>query len=161
MKDILIDKCIICGSDRFTSVMTAEDHLVSHLRFDIAQCSDCGFRWTLRPPVSAEAGKYYESEDYIEHSDSRKGLMNKLYHWSRTLMLSYKHRKIRRLNAPRSILDFGAASGYFLNYMRDKGWQVDGIEISEKARALARKNLVYISGLLQKYVHRKTKMELV
>ena len=52
--------------------------------FAVYKCSECGFAFTQDYPEETEIGKYYESEDYISHSDTSKGLSNKLYRVART-----------------------------------------------------------------------------
>ena len=42
--------------------------------------------------MEAEIGKYYETPDYISHTDTRKGAMNNIYHYVRSYMpVSYTH----------------------------------------------------------------------
>jgi 2-polyprenyl-3-methyl-5-hydroxy-6-metoxy-1,4-benzoquinol methylase len=55
-------------------------------------------------------------------------------------MLHYKYIKIKRLHVGKKLLDVGSGSGYFLNFMKKKGYDVTGVEISEKAIALCKKN---------------------
>ena len=47
-------------------------------RFELYSCEDCGFTFTQGVPVEAEIGKYYETPDYISHTDTRKGAMNNI-----------------------------------------------------------------------------------
>ena len=42
--------------------------------------------------MEAEIGKYYETPDYISHTDTRKGAMNNIYHYVRSYMLGRKAR---------------------------------------------------------------------
>ena len=41
------------------------------------------FLFTQHVPDESEIGRYYESPDYISHTDTRKGLANRLYHYVR------------------------------------------------------------------------------
>ena len=43
-----------------------------------------------------DAGPYYETEEYVEHSDSSAGIINTVYHQARKWMLRYKLRLIRK-----------------------------------------------------------------
>ena len=52
--------------------------------------------FTQGAPVEAEIGRYYETPDYISHTDIRKGLMNRVYHEVRKYMLSRKAKLIKR-----------------------------------------------------------------
>ena len=66
----------------------------------------------------------------------RKGLTNKLYRIARNAMLRRKRNLIYRATGLRTgtILDIGSGTGYFAETMKEAGWKVKGIEISEKAR---------------------------
>ena len=83
--------------------------------------------------MEAEIGKYYETPDYISHTDTRKGAMNNIYHYVRSYMLGRKarlvakeaHRKTGRL------LDIGTGTGYFADTMVRRGWKVETLEADE------------------------------
>lgn len=90
-------------------------------------------------PSRETIGKYYEGDAYISHSDSQDGLVNKLYHRARRIMLSKKFDLVRKNNANNRHLDYGAGTGYFVKYLIDQGLQADGVEIDADARAYAKK----------------------
>lgn len=108
--------------------------------FYLFRCRDCGFLFTQDFPTEDEIGRYYETPDYISHSDTKKGAMNSVYHWVRNYMLKCKarlvmheaHRKTGRL------LDIGTGTGYFADAMQRCGWQVEAVEKNEQARAFAK-----------------------
>jgi 2-polyprenyl-3-methyl-5-hydroxy-6-metoxy-1,4-benzoquinol methylase len=129
--------CLICGSNNTKRIFTCTDHFVSGEHFDVAQCADCGFTFTNKPPKAPEIGRYYKSESYISHSDSRKGIINKAYHIVRNLMLRKKYKLISRLTKGRTLLDIGCGTGYFPHYMQTRGFQSYGMEIDENARNFA------------------------
>jgi len=135
-----VDRCIVCeGQEGKLSIQVA-DHLVSHEVFDLHKCPNCGFVYIHNPPSPSEAMRYYETEEYIEHSDSQEGIINKLYHKARSIMLPYKQKMLDKYNLPKKILDFGTGTGYFLNYMKGEGYEVTGIEISDQARSFGKEN---------------------
>lgn len=142
MQYISIDKCIICGSDSRSSQIEFKDHLVSDEFFNLASCDQCGFRYITNPPTEAASGQYYESDEYVEHSDSSKGFINFFYHRARRWMIRYKFSMIEKLKTRRKILDVGTGTGYFLRYMRSKGYDSYGIEISAKARKFGAQNFL-------------------
>ena len=122
--------------------MTCVDHYATGESFDLVRCEDCGFLLTQDPPVEAEIGRYYESPDYISHTDTHKGLMNRVYHWVRKYMLGRKARLVKqssRLSTGR-ILDIGTGTGYFSHAMHTRGWKVSAIEKSPQARAFAKEH---------------------
>ncbi len=87
-------------------------------------------------------GTYYKSEDYISHSDSKKGLANKLYHLARVIMLEKKHKAIKMVTSLKKgkLLDIGSGTGYFINHMKSVGWEVRGIEQDNDAASYSVNN---------------------
>lgn len=126
--------CIVCQSVVKDDGLQVSDHLVSQEVFNVIKCSKCGFRFLANPPSQQHASRYYETEEYIEHSDSSKGIINKIYHFARQWMFRYKYHILKKLAKDQRILDFGTGTGYFLNFMQAKGFSTTGVEISEKAR---------------------------
>lgn len=131
----MINQCILCGSNERKKEMSISDHLLSKETFTLVSCSSCGFKYLSDPPAAADAGAYYESEDYIEHSDSAEGFINSIYHKARSFMLPKKYSMFVEDKLPTNILDIGTGTGYFLRYMRERGFDTLGVEISDKARS--------------------------
>ena len=140
MEKLIINACPVCGSTHLKRVMTCTDFYASGEQFELCSCEDCGFTFTQGVPVEAEIGKYYETPDYISHTDTRKGAMNNIYHYVRSYMLGRKarlvakeaHRKTGRL------LDIGTGTGYFSDTMVRRGWKVEAVEKSPQAREFAK-----------------------
>lgn len=130
--------CPLCDSNNIAGLLKAKDHLLTDEEFSIWKCSSCGFLFTQGIPVPEEIGSYYQSQDYVSHSDSRKGLMNKIYHISRSLMLKKKHGMVKKAANGNKLLDIGTGTGYFPDFMKKKGFRVTGVEIDPKARKFAR-----------------------
>ena len=140
MKKIHTDTCPICGTKGGTKYLTCSDHYATGERFDLVRCERCGFICTQDFPDEAEIGRYYESADYVSHSDTRRGLMNKVYHLVRRLMLARKADMVEGLVPPRDgrrVLDIGCGTGYFLATMKERGWQTLGVEKNALARESA------------------------
>jgi len=135
-----IDTCPLCGGKHFKPVTACTDHVASGEQFEIWKCIDCGFAFTQDVPVEREMDQYYETSVYISHSDTQKGLINKVYHVVRTFMLRKKVRLIQRTSGLKkgSLLDIGTGTGYFPHAARKSGWDVQAIEKNEKASAFAR-----------------------
>ena len=111
-------------------------------KLSINACPVCGSTHLKGVPVEAEIGKYYETPDYISHTDTRKGAMNSVYHYVRSYMLGRKarlvakeaHRKTGRL------LDIGTGTGYFADTMVRRGWKVEAVEKNPQAREFAKEH---------------------
>lgn len=133
--------CPICNSSSTSMIMTVVDHTVSNQTFPVWQCYECSVRFTQDVPDKDLIHKYYKSENYISHSDTQSGLVNKLYHYVRGITLKSKARLITSQSGLRSgsLLDIGAGTGSFLLKMHQLNWHVTGIEPDEDARAIANK----------------------
>lgn len=131
--------CPSCGSDQLQAMIEAEDHTVSHQRFTILQCGRCGLRFTQDVPGPDSIGQFYRSDNYISHTDTNKGLVNRLYHLIRKQTLAAKHRLIQTVTRLEQgkLLDVGAGTGAFAAYMQSRGWDTTGLEPDEGARAQA------------------------
>lgn len=133
----VIKNCPVCGSGKADPFLTAKDYFLSGESFSIVQCSGCGFRFTNPRPEAGELGKYYHSEDYISHSDSKKGVFASVYQQVRRYTLGRKGALISKYQKGGDLLDIGCATGQFLHFMAGRGWTVTGIEPDEKTRNYA------------------------
>lgn len=134
------DKCPLCKSNAIKKRFDSTDHFATGEKFGVHECCDCHFVFTQGVPDEKEIGRYYESPSYISHSNTDKGVTNKLYHLVRRIMLRRKTRLVERLTQQQSgkLLDYGAGTGYFARAMAGRGWDVTAIEKSDKARELAK-----------------------
>jgi 2-polyprenyl-3-methyl-5-hydroxy-6-metoxy-1,4-benzoquinol methylase len=136
---VYYDNCPLCNSGELADFLVAKDHLLSSEEFTLIKCNSCGFVFTQNVPSPDKIGAYYQSQDYVSHSDTRKGLMNKLYHLARNYMLGKKFRMVRKVAKGKKLLDIGCGTGYFPAYMKRKGYEAVGVEVDEKARNFASK----------------------
>ena len=122
--------------------ISCKDYTVSHETFSIFIDEINELLITTPQPIEEELGRYYESEDYISHSDIKKSLVDKLYQWVRSFTIKKKVKLINSFdNEEKSILDVGMGTGDFLSACQNDGWQVTGIEPNEKAKAIANSKL--------------------
>ena len=131
-----INTCLICGSAKIEPFLVCKDYTVSHQDFQIQRCTACNFKFTSPRPEDGDLGKYYKAEDYISHSDTKKGLVNKLYHTVRSYTLIKKLQLVMQHTKLKSgkILDYGAGTGAFLNTCKTNKWDALGIEPDDTAR---------------------------
>lgn len=132
-----INECPLCGSKNFKEYLKVKDHSISKEDFTIKKCNECGLRMTSPRPDDKDLTKYYESEDYISHSDTKKGLINRLYHFVKQLTIKQKQDLIAKLSKGKTLLDIGCGTGDFLIYCKEKGWRVSGLEPDPNARKKA------------------------
>ena len=137
-----INTCPLCGGQQLETALICTDNYASGETFEVVRCAHCGFLMTQNVPVEAEIGKYYDTPDYISHSNTRKGLMNRIYHLVRRFMLARKASLVMRASKLKkgTLLDYGTGTGYFADAMKHRGWTVKAIEKSSSAREFAKKN---------------------
>jgi 2-polyprenyl-3-methyl-5-hydroxy-6-metoxy-1,4-benzoquinol methylase len=129
--------CPSCGETQFAPWLLCEDHTVSHEKFQIVSCETCTLRFTNPIPDLDKLGEYYKSEDYISHSNTRKGLIAQLYHRVRKQTLKSKLQLISSLVSRGAIVDYGCGTGAFLNTCWQAGWKAFGVEPDKGARKIA------------------------
>lgn len=129
--------CPICTNNTFAPFITCKDYTVSQESFNIVSCNSCGFKFTNPIPEFSELPKYYKSEDYISHSNTKKGLISQLYHIVRSYTLRGKLKLVSKYVAKGVILDYGCGTGMFLNECDKNGWKTYGMEPDAGARAIA------------------------
>ena len=115
-----------------------QDHSVSKEKFDLLLDSELELLKTHPQPALENLGKYYESEDYISHTDAKRTLFEKMYHLVKSYSLKKKVGIINSQHPKKGcVLDIGAGTGDFLATAKEAGWQIKGIEPNESAKKLA------------------------
>jgi 2-polyprenyl-3-methyl-5-hydroxy-6-metoxy-1,4-benzoquinol methylase len=118
--------------------LTVKDHSVSKEIFDLYYDETLDMLITSPQPDLENLGKYYESEDYISHTDNKRSLFEKAYHFVKNIALK---NKLNLINGEQSrkgrILDIGAGTGDFLLTAKNDGWDTVGVEPSERAKNIA------------------------
>jgi len=127
--------------------LTVKDYSVSQEIFDLYHDPKLDMLITSPQPSLENLKKYYESVDYISHTDSKRSLFEKAYHFVKTIALRNKLNLINSLQPNKgSILDIGAGTGDFLSVAKENGWHTIGVEPSEKAKAIAKSKGVSFVG---------------
>jgi 2-polyprenyl-3-methyl-5-hydroxy-6-metoxy-1,4-benzoquinol methylase len=136
-----VQQCPVCDGKTFKTFLTCTDFFVSGEKFQIKKCNTCGFKITENIEDEDNIDRYYQSENYISHSNTSKGVVNSVYHSVRKYMLGRKRRLVEKTTGLRKgeILDVGTGTGFFLNEMNENGWRVIGTEKSSDARDFAKK----------------------
>lgn len=119
--------------------MVVKDHSVSKESFSICKCKNCQLLFTNPRPDASSISQYYQSNDYISHTDKSTNLVNFIYKQVRKITLQQKVNWINKYtNHPNRLLDFGCGTGHFLEYAQSKQWEVVGYEPSTEAAAVAK-----------------------
>lgn len=132
--------CPACGSISIHPVLSAKDYTVSGQTFSIWQCADCSLRFTQYAPGSERIGDYYKSDDYISHSNTTRGPINRIYQIVRQRTLKQKRKLVCKITGKKKgeLLDVGSGTGTFVSEMKEHGWHVIGLEPDADARKVAR-----------------------
>jgi SAM-dependent methyltransferase len=118
--------------------MQCMDHSVSRETFSLFKDAERDLLVTLPQPSEKNLPDYYQSEDYISHTDSKRNLLEIAYQLVKQFSLKRKVKLVTRVNQGQGrILDVGCGTGDFLQACEQKGWSIAGIEPNEKARQLA------------------------
>jgi len=118
--------------------LTVKDHSVSGETFELLLDSKLELLKTHPQPLAENLGRYYESDDYISHTDGKRSLFERLYHTVKQKALRDKIKLVDGFHpAKGKLLDIGAGTGDFLVTAKKQGWDITGIEPSEKARSIA------------------------
>jgi SAM-dependent methyltransferase len=118
--------------------LTVIDYSVSKETFDLYYDQDLDLLITSPQPSPENLGRYYESNDYISHTDSKRSLFEKAYHFVKGIALKNKLNLINNCSSSKgNLLDIGAGTGDFLFTAKQNGWETIGVEPSEKAKGIA------------------------
>ncbi len=128
-----------------------KDHSVSGEEFELRHNAELDLLETFPQPSKDTLSKYYKSEDYISHTDSKRNLFENAYHAVRRISLKRKLKLINSLAIEnKKLLDVGCGTGDFLQVAKTDNWNIFGIEPDENARAIAnRKTNNAVSGIKQ------------
>lgn len=121
-------------------ILKLKDHFLSQEEFVLYKNAEFGFLETHPQPLENLA-KYYESEDYISHTDSQKNWFEKIYRFIKNYNIRYKFGKLKNKKPGVKLLDYGCGTGYFLAYAKNKNLSVFGIEPNESALKITQKKV--------------------
>jgi 2-polyprenyl-3-methyl-5-hydroxy-6-metoxy-1,4-benzoquinol methylase len=129
--------------------LTVKDYSVSGEEFQLLLDEQLQLLKTHPQPVPEKLGTYYESDDYISHTDGKRSLFEKLYHTVKQKALRDKISLIHQFHSKKGkILDIGAGTGDFLVIAAKNGWKTTGLEPSVKAKAIAKsKGVNFVKAL--------------
>lgn len=122
--------------------ITCQDYTVSNQKFELVYNTKFDMLETFPQPKIKDLGNYYESEDYISHTDSKKSVVDKLYQIVKGYTLNKKLKLINSFKTDqKNLLDVGCGTGDFLLNCKTNGWKVEGVEPNNNAKNLAKTKL--------------------
>jgi 2-polyprenyl-3-methyl-5-hydroxy-6-metoxy-1,4-benzoquinol methylase len=132
--------CPLGCSPSDEAVLTGRD-LLHDLpgKFNVVKCSTCGLMRTNPRPTPRSIGKYYP-DDYgpylATQTPQSKSPARKLLGPLIKRLVKFNIQSVPSM-PPGRMLEVGCAVGEFLRTMAGRGWEVEGIEFSEKAARAA------------------------
>lgn len=131
--------CTICGGTSVQPFLKAKDYTATGEVFEIYSCNTCNSKYTANAPMESECGKYYDAPEYISHTETKEGFVNKVYHLVRNITLRDKRNLVQSQTKRKTgaLLDIGCGTGAFAGLMHASGWKVMGLEPSLSARLIA------------------------
>lgn len=141
MKDMNFTK-----DEKFLAV---KDYTVSQEIFSLYYNRAYDLLLTDPIPPKEILGNYYQSENYISHTDGKRNLFERLYQGVKKIALRKKVDLLfKQNNAVGSLLDIGCGTGDFLVEAKKRGWTTTGFEPNDKASELATKKGITIAKQL-------------
>ncbi|WP_324067580.1 MAG: class I SAM-dependent methyltransferase [Flavobacterium sp.] len=120
------------------SFITVKDFSVSGESFFLLLNEEYQILKTHPQPSLDKLGSYYEFEDYISHTDGKRTLFEKMYHFIKRKAIRDKVKLINSYQPVKGrILDIGAGTGDFLLECKNQNWDILGIEPNDKAKGIA------------------------
>jgi 2-polyprenyl-3-methyl-5-hydroxy-6-metoxy-1,4-benzoquinol methylase len=143
-------RCQCCGGRDYK--------VIAKLRnASIARCLNCNLTFVINDKSDFRSSNtdYFDAYDLEKYVAYYQDFRNRLY---KTHLLN-----IEKFVSKGPILDIGCAFGWFLEVARDLGWQVFGIEQTERIAEIARKKngLNVISGDLKSIGHFNTDFKVI
>jgi 2-polyprenyl-3-methyl-5-hydroxy-6-metoxy-1,4-benzoquinol methylase len=134
--------CPICNKEDISSLLHTKDYSLTTEDFQIIQCANCTLEYTDPAPSKEAIAPYYNFPSYISHTDTKEGLVNKMYHKVRNHTLTQKTNWVQSLFTGHKghLLEVGAGTGAFANSMSKKGWKVTALEPDAASRQKALEN---------------------
>jgi len=123
-------RCNLCGSERYTAVYEMPDRKFFREEFfTVVECDECGLGFVNPRPAIREMQKYYPAEYF-------QGPQTKDFdcYLQRRFGAEAKYLEgVEKNGGRKRLLDVGCATGAYPRFMAARGWNVEGVEISESA----------------------------
>lgn len=134
-----VTNCPVCQGQHFNIFKVCQDYSATQESFTIVSCQHCNFKFTNPRPTPDAISKYYDSNNYISHSNQNNSLINIVYKNIRKITVRQKANLIKEFSASGQLLDYGCGTGEFLHACKQQGWKIQGIEPADIARSQAQK----------------------
>ncbi len=119
--------CPLCESDDADVLFERRDltYGITDVAFMVVRCRRCALVYVNPRPTEIEIHKYYPEEFYDPVVDADQLLRDKQE------LLSLKYSYVKDIT-PGRLLEIGCAKGEFMMFMKQHGWNVSGVDFSNK-----------------------------
>ena len=127
--------CLVCGADKLVPFRTRR-------QWNIVRCIRCDHRQLSPRPTHEELAALYSTSYFQGGNSEVAGYSDYLGNergWRRSAQ--GRLRRLRRVSAATSLLDVGAACGFFVDEARNGSLDARGVELSPWASEWARNKL--------------------
>lgn len=144
--------CNTCGQNRFRPLYTKESPLGES--FSIVSCESCGLVQVNPQPGFLEVKKYYDDSYFTQrtergydnyYSDHLRKEISRVFQLNLNDLdfFSWEKDRLREKKTGENLtsLDIGCAAGYFVSYLKERGYDAYGIEIADGPVRFARETL--------------------
>ena len=132
--------------------ISTQDYFKSQEAFDLVLDSSREILITTPQPAPEDLAGYYESQAYISHSNTQKGIVPFLYRLVQKWSLKNKTNLINSLsNHKGTLLDIGAGTGNFCETSKQNSWDVYGVEPNKNAREIAAKKNIFLHQSIEDF----------
>jgi 2-polyprenyl-3-methyl-5-hydroxy-6-metoxy-1,4-benzoquinol methylase len=127
-----VQPCPLCGNN--SSKDFPIFYSLREKNFDSVKCKNCGFIFIVPRPNDSEIALMY-SDEYFLFDGADFGAHSNTDYETAAVAGSVKFplilARIRKYRPTGRFFEVGCGMGYFLNFVRENGYEVNGIEISE------------------------------
>ncbi|HSJ56543.1 MAG TPA: class I SAM-dependent methyltransferase, partial [Anaerolineae bacterium] len=105
--------------------------------FRVVRCRRCGLIYLNPRPTPSAIGRYYP-DDYRPYIAPVRAARKRVTRWDARYGLYKRLRVVSAHQATGRLLDVGCATGDFLAFAQESGWETHGVELVEPAAAYCR-----------------------
>ena len=126
------DVCLLCNSAESAPLVTSEDRLfaIAPGVYSLVECRNCGMVRLSPQPTPEQVAGFYAKNYWFAG-----GRLQELYR--RLVLLDHVRFASKAVSPGRLVLDVGCGGGLFLRMMKERGFNVLGLDFSSEAARIA------------------------
>ena len=135
--DLVCVSCPSCESTDASEMFETKDYQfqVTDQIFKVQKCKHCGAGYLSPRPKKEDIPFFYNDDFYWAHEGGKRDGSAAILLEKRRSQLEIKERLLEACKLGR-LLDIGTQKGEFLQWMKDLGWEVEGVEFVETPQKL-------------------------